>query len=387
MTRGLSIRAFLDDHYELVVAGLALVVLVGLFVTATTLLAPGTQDVERTTASWETTGTFAHQADVVGESEVFAGTLRNRTVYFTTVTPVLTGEQVFTYAGANNGSVAVETSARLVLRSTAESSDREIEYWRTSRTLNETRATDVAPGESVPVRFELDVSEIRNTTDEVESELGASGRTEAIVNVTVSYTGTIEGETVAERHTYSMPILVRGTTYIVLDDDPTVTPNQRSETVQVPEDYGPLRALGAPLLTILAGGLLAGLFYLGGGFGRWANRLELTPGERRYLEYRDDRAEFDDWISTVKLPPEAHEKPVAEASTLGDLVDFAIDTDNSVLEDPDGDAFYVVHDEYLYTYTKPQAPVDTGPLRGTENVLWERDSERPEDESGETERN
>lgn len=60
--------------------------------------------------------------------------------------------------------------------------------------------------------------------------------------------------------------------------------------------------------------------------------LALAPTEREYLSYRDDRAEFAEWITAIRLPESVHERPEAEASTLRDLVDFAIDNDTGVVE-------------------------------------------------------
>jgi hypothetical protein len=37
-------------------------------------------------------------------------------------------------------------------------------------------------------------------------------------------------------------------------------------------------------------------------------------------------------------------------------VDFAIDTDNAVIERPDGEEFSVVHDGYRYVYRPPSLP-------------------------------
>ena len=88
-------------------------------------------------------------------------------------------------------------------------------------------------------------------------------------------------------------------------------------------------------------------------------RLGLSQTERERLTHEDDRADFDEWITTIRLPDEAFDLPRAEASSLGDLVNFAIDTDNSVAEDPTEDAYYVVHDGYLYAYYPP--------TRGTNN--------------------
>ena len=48
------------------------------------------------------------------------------------------------------------------------------------------------------------------------------------------------------------------------------------------------------------------------------------------------------------------DRPRASADSLGSLVDFAIDTDNGVVEDPSRGLYCVLHDGYLYTYEPPQ---------------------------------
>ncbi|PSQ30968.1 hypothetical protein BRD06_01490 [Halobacteriales archaeon QS_9_67_15] len=45
-------------------------------------------------------------------------------------------------------------------------------------------------------------------------------------------------------------------------------------------------------------------------------------------------------------------------------MDFAIDTDSGVVEEPGGGAYHVVHDGYRYTFEAPAAPA-TDPLRIT----------------------
>jgi hypothetical protein len=118
--------------------------------------------------------------------------------------------------------------------------------------------------------------------------------------------------------------------------------------VTVERTYGPLRSLGGPLLLVI------GLFGTGGlAYARREHDLALTPAERDYLSYSDDRAEFAEWITTFRLPPSVHERPEAEAEQLRDLVDFAIDNDIGVVEDPETGAYHAIAGEYVYTYRPP----------------------------------
>ena len=125
---------------------------------------------------------------------------------------------------------------------------------------------------------------------------------------------------------------------------------RHDQTFEVPREPGPLEAVGGPLL-FAAGFLgLVGLIT-----ARTRNDIALTSEERERLAFEDDRSDFDEWINAIELPPEVRDLPRAEAKSLGDLVDFAIDTDNSVIENPDSGVYYVVHDGNCYTYEPPSA--------------------------------
>ena len=95
---------------------------------------------------------------------------------------------------------------------------------------------------------------------------------------------------------------------------------------------------------------------------RRLNRLSLSNRERESLALGRDRDDFDEWISKIELPPESLDRPEATATSLAALVDFAIDTDNSVIEDPHSGTYHVLHDGCRYTYRPPDAPDKTLPL-------------------------
>lgn len=124
---------------------------------------------------------------------------------------------------------------------------------------------------------------------------------------------------------------------------------ETTRPVEVPQEAGPPRTVGGPLLLLVG---LAGLGALG-----WVRRQHpdgLTDAERERLTFEDDREDFDEWISVIELPDEVLDRPRASADSLGSLVDFAIDTDNGVVEDPSRGLYCVLHDGYLYTYEPPQ---------------------------------
>jgi hypothetical protein len=148
-----------------------------------------------------------------------------------------------------------------------------------------------------------------------------------------------------------MTVTHGGDTYSVSEPGVQSDTTERTERVTVDRSYGTLRSLGGPLL------LLVGLVGAGGiGYATREYDLALTPAERAYLSYRDDRSEFDEWVTTFRLPAAVHERPTAEADSLRDLVDFAIDNDTGVVEDPATGAFHAVAGEVVYTYRPPAPP-------------------------------
>jgi hypothetical protein len=95
---------------------------------------------------------------------------------------------------------------------------------------------------------------------------------------------------------------------------------------------------------------------------RRRDALELTAAERDYHAFRDDRAEFDEWVVRARLPESVLDRERADAETLADLVDYAIDADVGVVEDTRTGAFYAVTPELLVAFDPPELHDDPSPL-------------------------
>ena len=388
----LRLRALLHEQFAVVASVLVVLALVGGFATYTAHVDPGTTTEERVVATWESSGAFDHAATVTRGNPLFpvGSELGNRTVYFSTIAPEIGGEYAYSYGASGGGELTTAVEVVLVTRSVDESTSQSGEgtvLWETSRTLGETEAA-LAPGDSVRAPFSFNASAVEGERGRIEEQLGgAAGTTETFVRATVDVEGTVNGERIDRRRVDTLPMSFEGSTYRV---GPAETGRQQFETtrtVTVPRTYGPLRSVGGPLALICS---LAGLVALTAGRSR--DRLELTDREREWLAYREDRSEFDEWVTTFWLPPEAFDRPEAEAASLADLVDFAIDTDGGVVESPNGSEYYVVHEEFLYTYTAPQPPrrardaeseADEGPEADTERTSG-TDSEGEGEDGGTT---
>jgi hypothetical protein len=289
--------------------------------------------------------------------------LRNRTVYFTGVSPELNGSYTFGYRASGGGELATSIDVALVTRSVVDGEGGQDVLWETTRTLRESGSATIAPGTTAQVQFGFNVSDVAAERDRIEEELGATaGTTETFVRATVDVEGTVNGRAVDTQQVHTLPLTLEGRTYRVGPAEAGTNRFETTRQVTTPRTYGPLRSVGAPTLALVSVVCLAGLVV-----ARSRYRFELTDAEREWLSYQEERDEFDEWITSFALPPEAFDRPQAEASSLADLVDLAIDTGNGVIESPDGTEYSVLDGEFRYVYTAPR-PASVEPDSGVEGA-------------------
>ncbi|MFC6835964.1 DUF5305 domain-containing protein [Halomarina ordinaria] len=348
----LRARRLVGANLAVVVALLVVLALLGGWLTYDAHAGPETEQREEVVSSWETTAAFDHGATVTRENPVYdVGTrLDNRSVYFTNVAPVMNGSFDYGYTATGEGELDVDAETELVIRSVESPGEADTTvYWQQRRDRTSANASGLEPGESVSVPFSVDLAAAANETADIDEQLGGSpGQSEVVVEATVTLSGTVDGEAVERTERYTLPVEL-GETAAVDATGPTTERYERTETVRDPVDSSPLQAAGGPLL------LLGSVLVLGG-VGAMASRdeLGLSSTERASLAHRRERAEFDDWITRIRLPESVLARERAHAESLADLVDFAIDTDNAVVESPDASAYYVVHDDLLYVYEPPE---------------------------------
>ncbi|MFC7138099.1 DUF5305 domain-containing protein [Halobaculum litoreum] len=348
--RRLRARSALAEWRGVVLVACLVLAAVGGAGAYTAHVAPGTQTVERPTAEWSTTTAFDHSATVTRENPLFErGTvLAGREAYFTRITPVLNGSSRFSY-DAPDGSVDVTLETTLVVRSVDD--DGETVYWRRSSPLGSFARSDVPPGRTLRLPFSTNVSAVADRVDRIETVVGGSpGDVEVLIRSTATYEGTVDGEAVRRSRTSTLPVTLSASTYRV--DDARGT-GQRSASATtsatVPREYGPTRSVGGPLA------LVVGLVGVGLVARVDPDEVALSQAERERLRFLADRAEYAEWLSRVRPPKRALDRPAAEAESLADLVDFAIDAERGVLAEPDSDPerFHVVDGDDRYVYRAP----------------------------------
>jgi hypothetical protein len=351
--RRLRLRAFVGDYRGAVAVALVVLVLAGGWLAGTAYLTPGTTTDERVVSSWERTSQFTHGATVTRPAGVFdrGERLRNRSVYFTRVAPVVDVRYAVGYATAGDGSLDARVQIRLVRRAITETeAGGRTVLWRTERVLTTRNESGVPPGEQVTVPASVNVTAVATRTDELVSQLGASpGEVEVALVADVRLTGRVDGRPATRSYTQEVELALDGATYGVTGQATARDTVEATRVVERPRSYGPAHRIGGPVL--LGAGLLG---LVGVAVARSRGALTVDAADRDWLAYRQERSEFDEWIHTVELPDEARELPQARAGSLADLVDLAIDVDAAVLESPAGGTFSVVHGGYRYVYEAPE---------------------------------
>lgn len=345
----LRLRQLVSTWFPLIVGLLLLVGTASAWMTYTTTVDPSTTTEERVVSSWETNGSFTHAATVQETNPMFpvGQTLHDRNPYFLRVTPVLDGVFSFHYGASERGDIDVNATVFLETRHVVEDRDTERVLWSDRETLGTESSDSLEPDAPVQVPFSLNVSAVQNQSERTEAAFGdLPGSTEMTVVAVVTLNGDVNGQPQGSTEQYTLAIEPAESIYYV-------TPNGSHQTYQttraVPVETSPGGSLVGPLLLGMSG---VGLALVTG--GRAKGYLSLSPADRTYLEYRDDRSDYDDWIVRMQLPRSVFDRPRVVADSLQDLVDFAIDTDNSVIEAPDGDEYYVLHDEHLFVYEPPR---------------------------------
>jgi hypothetical protein len=355
--RSLRIRSIVATWLPALALVAAAVAILGGYAAYTAYASPGTVTEQRQVSSWEGNGSYATSAVVTEPNPLYAvGTeLTDRPAYFRSVSPQLDGTFAFEYAASDGGTVDVRIAQRLVLRSVAvdDGGDAPTEYWWIEESIGTATTAGVGPGRSVTATFSRNVSRLAERASAVDERLGGSpGTTELLVVSRVTVDGEINGRPVERRGTYRLPVTVDGATYAPDGSEGAAMTGSTTRRVSRPRTYGPLRRIGGPVAAGLGVVALAGLAY-----GRYGGRFALSESERAALEFRSTREEFDDWITTARLPPGVRDRPRVDVESLSGLVDTAIDVDARVLERPDGAAYCVLHDGLRYVYEPPTAAV------------------------------
>ncbi|MDZ7745800.1 MAG: DUF5305 domain-containing protein [Halobacteriales archaeon] len=345
--RWLRVRAVVSSWFFVLVAVLAVLALSGGWAAYTAHAAPGTTEERSEQVHWTVSGEFQHSANVTRENPVFdmGTTLTNRSTYFTSASPVLDGRYVTTYTGVDASTASIDLNATLVIRAAGENTV----YWTDRTPLDETSVDAVQSGDSASVSFSLNATQVAASQSEIQEALGQTpGSVETFVAVSTNVEGTVDGRPASRSFTHRLPLSVGGDTYTVGPAETGSESATTTETITVPNEYGPLWTVGGPLLFI---GSVSGLAILG--VGRDRDEFALSADERDFLAFRDERAEFDEWVVRADLPNAIHDRPRTTAESLSDIVDFAIDSDTAVIEDPDTETFYAVSDQLLVAYEPP----------------------------------
>ena len=346
----LRLRRFVGEWQYVLLAAFLIVGLLGGVATYQAHVDPGTERVEETVSTWSLTGQYDHSATVRRSNPVFpaGATLQNRSVYYSTVTPVASIEPTVGYQ-ASEGSLTLDLSTELVFRRVSTGDDGgSTVYWEERESLESRTVQGLEPGTSASVPLSLNIPELRSQSQTLSEQVGGPGETRVLLITQARTDGTVGGEPVSLTRQYTTRIQLSEEYYQVADAAPSTETFERTNVITRPRDPGMLTAGGGPL------GVVVGLLGLVSVY-LIKRKTPLSDDEQAYLQFASEREKFEEWLHDVRLPEIVRDRPQAEAGSLSDLVDVAIDTDNAVhVERRDGtEVFTVPHGDILYVYKAP----------------------------------
>lgn len=348
----LVLRRTVRAWFGVVVVGLVVLAAVGGWAAYTGHVDPGTHTEQEPVASWAPTETVEHSARVTEPNPVFPRnvTLENRSAYLLRASPTFRARFAPGYTATADGNVTATVVVSVVRRAVVTEdgpTGGERTLWRTERRLRTERAR-LAPGETAAVTTRLNASRLDRETAALVSDLGGSpGEVYTELRAEIRLVGTVADRPVEAAWTRRLRVSVADGVYRLRPVGSTPEGREWTRTVTVANDPGPLRRVGGPVAALVG---LAGLAVAV--VGRRAGAFRLTPAEREWLSYRRDASEFDEWVIDAEVPRALTDGAVAEAASLSDLADLAIDADEAVLRGDDGD-YFVRYGEVAYVYSPP----------------------------------
>lgn len=343
--RELQFRAALQRYFPLAIIALLILLAVGVGATYLAYTDPGTETVERSETSWSLTTGYQHSATVSEENVVFpVGTeLSDRSTYFTRIAPILEVSPYVSFQAPQASDVTVTIDNELVIRGTSDGQT----LWEQRDDLGRSE-TSVSAGERASVTHDVDIPSIVNRLDVISDDLGSPGSMEVFVRSTARISGEIAGDSVSTNQAFDLGIDPGSNQYHVDDGGGETETFERTVTETVPIERGPMWQFGGPLVLMLS---LLGLGSLV--VAAYRDIPGISESERAYLGFLRERAKFDEWITRIHLPDSVFERPIASAHSLTDLVDYAIDNETGVIENPDTGRYVVIGEAYVFTYEPP----------------------------------
>ena len=348
------IRWFVASNGSVLVAVCLVLAAIGGFAAFQSFTGPTTATEQQTVASWSAAGNYTHGAVVQRDTRAFeeGAVLQNRSVYFTSVTPILNGSYVVEHSG-DAEPATVETELYLTV-SAVEVGERQSVLWEVTEPVASERTDSLEPGERLVVPYEFNVTAQSELAERVRAELGSSrGQVRVTLVAETDISTTVVDDDVAHSRRDVLEVSPRPDTYGVAEATDAIERKQVRETVEVPVEPDPVSRYGS-LLVLLVG--LSGALVVAG--MERTGRLEVNEQTRSAIQMEQERDSFDEWISTGRVPSVSSDRVVTVDSLEG-LVDVAIDSNRRVVEDVESGTFVVLDGATRYEF-RPEGPQRLG---------------------------
>lgn len=269
----------------------------------------------------------------------------NKPAYFYAISPAM--DMSFLYGLQSSDSVSVNGDINTVALVSGQSKDGDnvTTYWQKTLPLATSRFT-LEGDKATKQDFTVNMVDIQNTIKSVSNQINYTDDTNVVITSKVSYSGTVNGESVTEVVNYTLPITMENAYYQVSGNNKF---NRNINVTQVVDQkispsIGKL-AIPATLFVVFI--LLCASLY--------TTRKEQAV-ESAYintLEHEKVSSSFKDSLSYGKIPPN-NQLITVEITTLKGLNDIALDTSSRMILDKEAKTYFVIKEGIMYTFTDPE---------------------------------
>ncbi len=187
------------------------------------------------------------------------------------------------------------TNLSLVIRAVEERNGNQVVHWQTRDSLDTLDAVEIADGETATTTVSVDIPTILNRTEAIQNDLGAApGQTEVLLVADTTVESSVIGETFTDTRTDRIEIVPGRSVYRVALPQPERPPTTR-----------PCQLLATIDARLTA--YLAELCRLHDSTLPFRSSSRLRASAHEFERARND---FDEWISTARIPDADDRTPV-----------------------------------------------------------------------------
>ena len=271
--------------------------------------------------------------------------------YFYAVSPALDMSFLYGLDASDSADVNGNINTVVLISGQSKDGDNITTYWQKTIPVASSRFV-LQSNKATKQDFTVNMGDVQNTIKTISNQLNYTDDTDIVVVSQVSYTGTVNGESIDNTVNYTLPITVTNAYYQVSNNNKfTQTTNI---THVVDQNVSPsVGKLATPAMCFVVFLLFCASLYV----TRKDQKVE--PAQINIMEHEHKRESFKDSISNGKTPV-SHQLITIEIASLKELVDIALDMSSRVILDEKAKTYFTIKEGIMYVFVDPEIQPTTG---------------------------